>query len=371
MTYINGTLSKTPEVVSKALDDLRSRGHNVSFGDFLSKQFDGMTIKDFYKANDLENAMQTMTMKQMLTTNDHGRYILPEIWRDSVQKGLEYEGLSVNLVARNDNIAGRTILMPSVDFSKTDTREYEMHVVNEGAEIPVGYADAEDERTVRIFKRGRGLIQTYEATRELPVGLAAMYFQNVGRMLTVQLDNAILDVLLNGDQEDGSMSVATMGVQSTTNGIAYEDIVRAWVRQSRLHQTSRVMVANEATAMTILNMEAFQRTLPAGGTVANPTGTTVNVKTPLPTSQDLYISEAIPDKKVLFVNPARAVAQLTAQPLMLESDKQIEKQVNRTYASIITGFANIDHEARLLLDGTASYTTTPGPAVPGITTTAP
>ncbi len=371
MKYFTDRLDATPEVVSKALRSLRERGYNVTFKEFLAGQFDGMTPEKFYYDNKIDGDMHSMTMKQMLTTTGHGRYILPEIWRDNIQKGLEYEGLSVNLVARNENIAQSTILMPSVDFTKTDYREFEMHVVNEGAEIPIGYAEAEAERTVRIFKRGRGLVQTYEAARELPVGLAALYFQNVGKMLTVQLDNAIMDVLLNGDQANGSLSVPVMGVESTSNGITYNDIVRAWVRQSRLHQTSRVMLANEATAMTILAMDAFQRTLPANGAVNNPTGTVVNIRTPLPTSQDIYINEKIPDGKVLFVNPSRAIVQLTNQPLMIESDKDISKQINRSYASIITGFANIDHEARLLLDGTTTYAAAPGPVVPGLTTTAP
>ena len=49
--------------------------------------------------------------------------------------------------------------------------------------------------------------------------------------------------------------------------------------------------------------------------------------------------------------------QLTARPLLVESEKIVRTQVAGTYASIITGFANVQRNARVVVDGSLAFST--------------
>jgi hypothetical protein len=125
------------------------------------------------------------------------------------------------------------------------------------------------------------------------------------------------------------------------------------------------MLASEADAITILNMTQFLRNQFPGATPQGsgfaPSGTTLNVNTPLPSDQDVYVHSSVPDKQICLIDTARAFVQLTAMPLLIESEKLVARQVQGQYASIITGFANIFDDARLVLNYGNNLSTSPGP----------
>jgi hypothetical protein len=93
-------------------------------------------------------------------------------------------------------------------------------------------------------------------------------------------------------------------------------------------------------------------------------GPVLNLNTPLPQTQDIYTHPNIPDGKLILVDKRRFAIQLTAMPLLLESEKVVSRQIQGEFASIITGFANLFKNGRLVLDYTTSLTTNPGPTVP-------
>lgn len=341
------------------MQKLRQQGKDVSLKQFLADTYGAeYTPEKFY--GELGIDLNGMTVEKMLNTSDLTRYLFPEVFRDAIVRGLEYTPIYGRLVTGNENIDSTGLTMPKMDWTTIDQTELQLRDVNEGATITEGEIMVWSEKTVNIKKKGRGLRQTYESLMFTPIDLARVFFEELGVKLGADLDRDAIAVLLNGDQANGSESAPVIGA-ATANTLLYKDIARAWTRFRRLGRNSSIMLASEADTLTILDMAEFQRTIFPGATTGNNVPD-LRVVNPLPSSQDIYVTDAIPTGKIVLVDTARAMVQLTAMPLLIETDRIVSRQLNGEYVSIITGFANIFKDGRLVLDYTTNLSTNPGPS---------
>jgi hypothetical protein len=318
-----------------------------------------MSPERFYR--ELGVDLKGMTVEKMLNTSELNRWLFPEIVRDAIIKGLFYTPFYGALVTGEESINSTGLTMPSMDFTVYDKTQVQLRDVNEGATITEGQIVTWQEKQVTIKKKGRGIKQTYESIMFTPLDLAAIFFEELGTQLGADLDADLLNIAFNGDQADGSQSSPVIGA-TTPGTLAYADISRAWIRFKRIGRNSSVMLVSEADAQTLFLMTEFQRTRYPGG--VSPSPVTLKLNTLLPTEQEIYVHDAIPTGKIVMVDTARAFTQLTAMPLLIESEKIVSRQLNGEYVSIITGFANLFRDARLVLDYTSSLSTNPGPSVP-------
>jgi hypothetical protein len=351
------------EAFHKEMQRLRKNRKDVSLKSFLKESFDDeMTPEKFYRSLGIE--MKEMTVEKMLNTSELNRWLFPEIFRDAIRRGLEYTPFFRGLIAAEENIGGTGLTMPFMDFtSLTDRSEVQLRDVNEGATIPEGEIITWREKQVTIKKKARGLKQTYESIMFTPIDLAAIYFEELGTQLGADLDRDLINIAINGDQADASEAAPVIGA-ATANTLLYSDLTRAWIRFRRIGRNSTVMLTNESDAVTILNLPEFQRTVGAGATTPSPV--TLNVTTPLPTSQDIFVHDSVPAKKIILIDVARAFIQLTAMPLLIESERIVSRQIEGEYVSIITGFANIFKDGRMVLDYSTNLATNPGPTPPSV-----
>lgn len=321
----------------KEMQKLREQGVDVSLKDHLKKTFgEIMTPEHFY--NTLEVDMSRITVEKLLTTNESTRWLFPEIFRDAIRNGLAYTPFYPSLVTSEETIASTGLTMPHFNPPTQEWRE-----VNQGANIAEGTMTW-GEKQVTIKKRAMGLKQTYESIMFTPIALAAIYFEDLGTQLGRTLDGDLVDVLINGDQADGSEAPITYGVD-TVNALTYADIVYVWLRMVRDGRPSLAMIMNIDMALRVLLLEPFQdRQNPF------PPKHNLVIQTPLPTDQAVYIHDDVPDDIIIFVDPTRAAVQLTAMNLLIESERIVSRQLTGDYASIITGFANVFGNARRLLD---------------------
>jgi hypothetical protein len=341
------------------MQKLRQQGKDISLKQFLSETYGAeYTPEKFYREAGID--LKSMTVEKMLTTGELSRWLFPEVFRDAIRRGLEYTPFYSRLVTGEERIESTGITMPSMDYTTIDPNDVRLRDVNQGATIPEAEVVVWSEKQVTIKKKARGLKQTYESVMFTPIDLAAIYFEELGQRLGADLDRDLIDVLINGDQSNGSQAAPVIGA-AVANTLAYTDIARAWIRFKRIGRNSSVMLTSEADAITILNMSQFQPTLPAGGQTVS--GVSLNVSTPLPSSQDILVHDAVPTGKIILVDTARAAVQLTAMPLLVESEKIVARQLTGEYVSMITGFANIFKDGRLILDYTTNLTTNPGPTV--------
>lgn len=342
---------------------LRKNRKDVSLKSMLSSEFGAeMTPEKFYRELGID--MKEMTVEKMLNTSELNRWLFPEIFRDAIRRGIEYTPFFRGLIAAEENISGTGLTMPFMDFtSGIDRDQVRLRDTNEGATITEGEIITWSEKQVTIRKKARGLKQTYESIMFTPIDLAAIFFEELGTQLGADLDRELIDIAINGDQADGSEAAPVIGA-AVANVLDYTDLTRAWIRFRRIGRNSTVMLTNESDAITILDMPEFQRTVGAGATTPSPV--TLNIATPLPTSQDIFVHDSVPAKKIIFIDTARAFVQLTAMPLLVESERIVSRQIEGEYVSIITGFANIFKDGRLILDWSTNLTTNPGPTPPSV-----
>jgi hypothetical protein len=355
------------EQFHKEMQRLRKNRKDVSLKSYLEDTYgkDGdhakVSPQEFYRQLGID--LKDMTVEKMLNTSELNRWLFPEIFRDAIRRGLEYTPFHSGLVAAEETINGTGLTMPFMDFSSIDRDEVRLRDTNEGATITEGEIIAWSEKQVTIKKKARGLKQTYESIMFTPIDLAAIFFEELGTQLGADLDRELIAVAINGDQADGSEAAPVIGA-AVANTLGYQDLTRAWIRFRRIGRNSSVMLMSEADAITVLNMPEFQRSIPAGATT--PSTVSLNIATPLPTSQDIFVHDAIPTGKIILIDRARAFIQLTAMPLLIESEKIVSRQIEGEYVSIITGFANIFKDGRLILDYTTNTTTNPGPQPPTV-----
>jgi hypothetical protein len=343
------------------MQEARKGGDSVTLRSYLAANKDpNYTPEQFYR--DLGVDLSSMHVDKMLsTTNDVNRWLFPEVVRDAVLVGLDYTPFYGSLIAAEEQIDNTGITMPSMDFRNVDRNEVRLRDTNEGATITEGQIVTWQSKQVNVRKKARGLKQTYESIMFTPIDLAAIYFEELGVQLGADLDAELIQILFNGDQADGSQAAPVIGAASQGT-LSYQDIARTWIRFARLGRQSTVMIASENDANTLLNMAEFKKTqIPNGVT---PSGVTLNISRPLPTTQDIFTHDAIPDGKIIFLDRRRAAVQLTAMPLLVESERIVSRQITGEFVSIITGFANLFKDGRLVLDYTTSLTTNPGPVPP-------
>lgn len=280
-------------------------------------------------------------------TGEHSggeRWITPEFFMDPVMRGAVQSVFYPELVVREVMVPQPTAVIPKIELSDAVTGESA-----EGATAEVGTVNF-GKKTVEITKEKKGIEITDEAILFNSIDLMSIFFEDLGRLIGSDLNDMAVVVIMDGDQADNSEEAAVIGVDDPVIGFQYLDVVRVWVRLSLLGRSSTSIIGNETTAVDYLNLpEVKNKQFPGGDLL--PT----NLKTPLPTDQDLYVSPAVTDDQLVFEDSSRTLVQLTARSLMVESDRDVKKGLNGAYAQIWTGFANLQRDSRVIVDRTVQF----------------
>lgn len=339
-------IKELPQMVQQ-LDAFRQGNNNVlptdiSLSEFVSNRY-GLDLNDYYEKLGINTKKDTM--QNIFSMPDQSiRWLVPEIIRSAIYLGMKEAPFYPNIIASDQSINGLTAIMPFVNPSDAAPAK-----VNEAETIPLGTVSF-GQKTVKLFKIGKGFKITDEVKNYVSLDVMSIFIRDFGVQLGYALDTLALDVAINGNQADGSESAPVIGVYDNTAGIQYKDLLRVWVRASRLGRGFRTMVGGEDQAIHILDLDEFKNRQ-SGTTTA-----TLNLKTPVPNSADFYIHPGVPENQVLLIDPKAALIKLTARQLTLESERIVSNQTEATYATITTGFSKMYQDAALLLDGSQKFT---------------
>jgi HK97 family phage major capsid protein len=263
--------------------------------------------------------------------------LFPDIVREAVVTGMRRKPVYPHLIIRDERIEGTAYDVPYV---VEDSAEEELRGVAEGAAIPeseIKYGD----RVVRIDKKGRGVVASYEVIRRMSVDMLRVHLQRMGERLGRNLDTRIATVLVGGDSS-GAGTAATTVNTATSGSWVYGDIVSGFLTLAMEHYfTPTHMLANADLAQTILTMEEFKDALlfdfAKTGTFPNPLGVSL-----VPMADQ-------PANKLTILDRNYAVSKLTEQDLLVENDKLINQQWDRSYLTVVTDFAVIYKDARIVV----------------------
>lgn len=339
-----------------AADRIRSNPEmpkDCSMGEIFSEKFskkgeDKLTMDHLLTEMGIEPHVDTV--QNLLTLPDDGaRYIVPELMRDPITLGLRLSPIYPNIISSTESVSQTTVKMPYINMM--DAAPF---YVNEGETIKTGglsYGSKE----LRVRKMGRGLKMTREFLQYTTLNVLAMFLRDFGVKLGYALDGLAIDILLNGEQANGSESAAVIGV-ATPGTLVYRDLLRIWVRLARMGKAANTMVAGETMSIDIMDLDEYK---------LRQTGTTekkLNVKTPLPNEASLFIHGSIPDDQVVILDPATTMIKYDAQPVLVEGEKIVSNQTEATYVTLTTGFGIAFRDSRLILDTSLDFSTNGFPA---------
>lgn len=297
------------------------------------------------------NRHTVSSLMNMPQFQEEFRWLIPEVIREAIRLGLRKNPAYPNLIASEINVDQPKVTMPYVNMSDSMVTR-----IGETESIPVGTTTF-GQKTVTLNKLATGLKLSDEVLAYVPLNILSIFLQDVGVNLNIGLDTAMAEVLINGDQADGSEAAPIIGVANPANGITYDDdLLRAWIRLSRLGKGPTSMVSNEDAAINILKLPEFKT---RDKWVERDT---IQLQTPVPQTTNYFVHGAMPTgNKVVLVDPSAALIKLNSMALQVESERIASRQLNGTYVSLTTGFANLFRDARLIIDGAQDITTLPYP----------
>ena len=255
--------------------------------------------------------------------------LFPEYVSRAVFQGMERADILPNLVATVTDIEGmdyRSIVSAPSEDDKS------LKVVSEGAYIPQTTVKTR-ENLVKLHKRGRMLVASYEALRFQRLDLFTVTLNQIGAYIArAQLKDAI-DVLLNGD---GNNNAADNVAVATSGTITYDDLVKLWANMSPYELNT--ILAPTAEMQKILALTQMQDA--KAGLDFQGTGKMV---TPLGAS--LLHAPEMTSGKVIGLDKNCALEMVQAGGVVTDYDKLIDRQLERAAITCTAGFAKIFTEA--------------------------
>lgn len=328
-----------------AMNSLRKSTTNpvdVSIAEFVQAKW-GISMETFYADLGLNGGVDTI--QNIFTMPDESaRWLVPEVIRDALRLGLRKAPIWQDIVATEQSIPQPAITIPSLNMSDATPR-----YVGEAETIPTGTISY-GSKTLRVRKMGRGIKIPYEVAQYVTLNVISIFLQDFGVKLNHGIDALMIDVLINGEQADGSESAPIVGV-TTPGTFVYRDLLKVWIRMSRIGKTPTATIGGEDAALDTLDLKEFK--VRSSGT----TEKKLNLKTPVPQGSDYYIHGSMPDDQQLVVDKTSAIIKYNAQPLLVEEDKIVSKQVLETYASLTTGFGILYRDARVIIDKSLDFAT--------------
>ncbi|WP_101697260.1 phage major capsid protein [Clostridium minihomine] len=249
--------------------------------------------------------------------------LFPEYVTRAVRQGMERTDLLPAIVATVTKINSmdyRTIT------SDPSPKEKELMPVAEGAEIPRTVIKTQ-ENLVCLKKRGRMLVASYEALRFQKLDLFTVTLRQIGAYIArAQLEDAV-QVLLEGDGNDNPTPVTELDT-----GLSYRDMVSLW---SNLQPYELNTILASTPAMEdILTLKEFQDS--AAGLNFQGTG-----KLATPLGANLLHVPSLSGNCLIGLDKNCALEMVQAGDIITDSDKLIDRQLERASISTIAGFAKI------------------------------
>lgn len=271
------------------------------------------------------------------------RFVSPEVFLDPINRGAVQGTFYPDLIVREIPVPQPQAIVPRIDLSDAALADS-----NEAATAEEG-SITYNTKTVTIKKKMKAIKITDEAVMFSSLSLLQIYLEDFGRLLGNTLNGMAVDTIVNGEQADLSEAATVIGVESTVNGITWFDLTRVAIQFGLVGQVGRQIIGNSTTGLNFLNLNEVKNRFFGLPLLA------VNMRSPLTMPEDLYISSKVGTNKIVVQDPSSSIVQLTAQPLMVETDRIVMKQINGTVASIYTGFSKLQRKASIVIDGSILF----------------
>lgn len=299
-------------------------GTNLEGLDAFSRQLKRFDIKVSGMGSDNVNKFFSTTQSSAL---------FPEYVSRAVRQGMEEADVLSDIIAATTKINSldyRTITSVPTEDDK------ELKRVAEGAVIPQTVVKTK-ENLVKLNKRGRMLVASYEALKYQRIDLFTVTLKQIGAYIARQQLNDALSVLENGDGNDNAAEVISA---ANSGELSYADLLELYIK---LHPYNMNKIIVSPKMMTnILQLDEFKN--PLTGINFQGTGNPGN-----PLGAKIIKTGSISDDKIIGLDSSCSLEKVIADDVSVDYDKLIDRQLERAAITTTAGFAKIFKDASAVL----------------------
>lgn len=279
------------------------------------------------------------TVEKFFRTMDSA-VLFPEYIARTVRQGMEENDILPAITAT-------TTVIDSMDYrsiySEPSDEDKALRNVEEGTVIPATQVKTK-EHLVKLNKRGRMLIASYEAVRFQKLDLFSVMLRQIGAYIQkMQLQDAV-EVLMNGDGNDNAAvqyTVGTSPISGTKGTLGYNQLVEFWGQFDPY--TMNTILCATGTMTKLLKIPELQN--PLTGLNFQGTG-----KAGTPLGAQLHRTGAVADGVIIGLDNRYALELVRAGDVLVEYDKLIDRQLERAAITSISGFGKICTDAAAVLN---------------------
>ena len=265
--------------------------------------------------------------------------LFPEYVSRSVRAGMEEGNILPSITAsvtRFDGMDYRSIYSVPTEDDKSLRR------VEEGTFIPQTEIKTQS-NLVKLHKRGRMLVASYEAIRFQRLDLFSVMLRQIGnQIMRMHLDDAI-DVIVNGDGNTNAANFYSIGtdITGTAGTLTYTALVEFWSKFDPF--TMNAMLVPPDVMTDLLGLSEFQN--PLTGLNFQGTGELSN-----PLGAKLIRTSAVEPGYIIGLDRNYALEMIEASDVSVEYDRLIDRQLERAAITSISGFAKLYADAAAVLE---------------------
>ena len=302
----------------------RYKGTSLEGLDAFQRQLKRFDIKVKGEASD--------PVEAFFRTSD-AAVLFPEYISRTVRQGMEEGDVLPHITAAVTRIDGMDYRSIS---SEAVGEEKKLRPVPEGTMIPSTSIKVQA-NLVKLKKRGRMLVATYEAVRFQKLDLFSVTLRQIGAHIArTQLEDAV-DVLINGDGNENPAAVTTL---EAGKGLDYEALVGFWAKFDP-YVMNTLLVSGDVM-LQLLKLPEFQN--PLTGLNFQGTG-----KLTTPLGATLLRTSVLPVKTAVGLDRRFALEMVRSGDVVVEYDKLIDRQLERAAITTISGFAKVFSSASRVL----------------------
>ena len=214
----------------------------------------------------------------------------------------------------------------------------------QGARSPLVQLKTTD-GSVKLQKYQAELQASYEALRLQKLNVVGLFLQRVGAQLGIDETDDLLEIAIAGDGNTGSAVVDTDAL--VPGVLDYAEIVRLSLAFPKGYQM-RACVLPSGLLQTLLTLPEFKD--PLAGFQYQSSGIVPNFIGAEWHRWSSTGSASFSTDRILALDRRHALVQYTEQALLIETDRLIDRQFERTVISKWTGFGKLDYNATQCLD---------------------
>ena len=276
------------------------------------------------------NGKDSSTVEKFFRSMDSA-VLFPEYVARAVRGGMDENNILSQITATTtviDAMDYRSICAENAEEAMED------NFIAEGAQIPETNIRTRD-NLIRLNKRGRMLVASYEAVRFQKLDLFSVMLRQIGSYIQkMQIGDAI-GVLVDGDGNDNAAvqyQVGTDPISGSAGTLNYDQLVEFWGEFDPY--TMNGMLMNSGMMTKMLKIPELQNPL----TGLNFQGTGV-LNTPL--GAKLHRTGAVAEGMIIGIDSRFALEQVCAGDVLVEYDKLIDRQLERAAITSICGFGKV------------------------------